>query len=190
MEMNKTRKIVLCAVLTAIVVVLQLAGASIRFGTQSISLVLIPIVIGATMCSISAGIWLGLVFGVVVLFTDSALFWAMNPAGTIITILLRGILTGLLTGLTFKALRKVNTYFAVLVSAIVCPIVNTGIFLAGCAVFFMDMMQQYAATMGFGENVFSFMIFGLAGVNFLLELGTNVILSPVIVRILHLRKSA
>ena len=46
----RTEKVVLGAVLTALVVVLQMLGAFIRFGPFSISLVLVPIVIGAAMC--------------------------------------------------------------------------------------------------------------------------------------------
>ncbi|MBO5326582.1 MAG: ECF transporter S component, partial [Clostridia bacterium] len=57
------RKLTLGAMLTALVVVLQLVGSFIRFGPFSISLVLIPIVIGAATCGPYIGAWLGLVFG-------------------------------------------------------------------------------------------------------------------------------
>ena len=61
--------------LTALVIVLQMLGGFIRFGQFSISLVLAPIVIGAALYGAWAGGWLGFVFGVVVLFRDSAIFW-------------------------------------------------------------------------------------------------------------------
>lgn len=44
-SMSKTQKLTLLALLTAIVVVLQLLGSFIRFGGFSISLVLVPIVL-------------------------------------------------------------------------------------------------------------------------------------------------
>ena len=44
---NNTQKIVGLGLFTAIVIVLQLMGSFIRFGTFSISLVLVPVVIGA-----------------------------------------------------------------------------------------------------------------------------------------------
>ena len=47
-------------------------GSFIRFGPFSISLVLIPIVIGAATCGIKIGAWLGLVFGAVVMVTGGA----------------------------------------------------------------------------------------------------------------------
>ncbi len=61
---EKTKKIVGIGIFTAIVVVLQLLGSFIRFGTFSISLVLIPIVVGAALYGIGAGAWLGLAFGI------------------------------------------------------------------------------------------------------------------------------
>ena len=46
---NNTQKIVGLGLFTAIVIVLQLMGSFIRFGTFSISLVLVPVVIGAAL---------------------------------------------------------------------------------------------------------------------------------------------
>ena len=45
-----TQKLVITAILTALVIVLQFMGSFIRFGMFSISLVLIPIVIGSALC--------------------------------------------------------------------------------------------------------------------------------------------
>ena len=53
MNENSKRKIELITLgsaLTALVVVLQMLGSTIRLGTFSVSLVLIPIVIGAATC--------------------------------------------------------------------------------------------------------------------------------------------
>ena len=69
---EQTKLLVLGALLTAVVIVLQLLGAFIRFGPFSISLVLIPIVIGAAMCGVGIATWLGLVFGAVVLISGDA----------------------------------------------------------------------------------------------------------------------
>ena len=82
----KTRTLTGVALFTAIVVVLQLVGAFIRFGPFSISLVLVPIVVGAALYGPAAGAWLGLVFGLVVLISgDAAAFLAVNPLGTVVT---------------------------------------------------------------------------------------------------------
>lgn len=184
-----TRTMVLGAVLTALVIVLQFMGAFVRLGPFSISLVLIPIVIGAATCGSAIGAWLGLVFGVVVLASgDAGAFLAVNAAGTVITVLLKGILCGYLAGLTYKALSHYNVYAAVICAAIVCPVVNTGVFLLGCLVFFMDTVKLWAEAAGLGGGVAHYMIFGLVGANFLVELGSNIVLSPVIVRLLNIKK--
>ncbi len=190
--MNKkmdTKTLVLGAVLTALVVVLQLMGAFVRFGMFSISLVLIPIVIGAAMGGTKMGAWLGLVFGGVVLASgDAAAFLAVNVPGTIITVLLKGVLCGFFAGLIYNALAKWNRYAAVAAAAVVCPVVNTGVFLIGCLVFFMDTVAVWAEGLGFGSDIARYMIFVLVGGNFLVELGSNIILSPVVVRLLNIRK--
>lgn len=184
-----TKTMVLGAVLTALVVILQFTGAAVRFGPFSISLVLIPIVIGAATCGVGVGAWLGFVFGLVVLLSgDAAAFLAVNIPGTIITVLLKGTACGLLAGLVYEALSKVNRYLAVALAAVVCPVVNTGIFLLGCLIFFMDTVTAWAGAAGLGANVGQYMILGLVGTNFLFELGTNLIVSPIVVRLLNIRE--
>ena len=178
-----TETLVLGAILTALVVILQCMGQFIRFGMFSISLVLIPIVIGAAICGPKISTWLGFVFGVVVLFTDAAAFLAISIPGTIVTVLVKGIACGWVAGLVCKALEKKNPYVATLIAAIACPIVNTGVFLLGCVLFFFETIQTWAVGMGF-ENTVQYMIFGLVGGNFLFEMASNIILSSVVVRVL------
>ena len=182
-----TYKLVGTALLTAIVVVLQIVGGAIKVGTFSISLVLMPIVVGAALFGIWSGAWLGLVFGVMVMATgDAALFLAVNVPGTIITVLAKGILAGLAAGAVYKLLEKKNKYVATLLASIASPVVNTGVFLIGCAVFFMDTIKSRAGD----APVFKYMIVGLVGFNFMLELALNLVLNPVIVRIVDIGKKS
>ena len=192
-----TKHLVGLAVLTAIVIVLQFLGSFIRFGVFSISLVLIPIVVGAALYGPLAGAWLGLAFGVAVLLSgDAAAFLAINVPGTLITVLVKGALAGLCAGAVYYVLAdqasrqpgaKHNNYPAVIAAAIVCPVVNTGIFLLGCKLFFMDTINAWAEGAGFA-SAGKFMIFGLVGGNFLFELLFNIILSPLILRIIAIGK--
>ena len=93
-------KLTLGAMLTALVVVLQLVGSFIHLGPFSISLVLLPIVIGAATCGPYIGAWLGLVFGATVLISgDATLFLQFNAPATILVVLVKGIACGLLAGL-------------------------------------------------------------------------------------------
>ncbi len=185
---QQTRTLVLGAVFTALVIVLQFLGAFIRFGMFSISLVLFPIIIGAATCGYKIGAWLGFVFGIVVLLSgDATAFLAVNYWGTIATVLVKGTLCGLAAGITYKLLEKYNQYLAVMAAAVVCPIVNTGIFLLGCNIFFLETIKEWGAAAGF-NNAAAYMFLGLAGGNFLFELGTNLVLSPAAVRVLKLIK--
>ena len=180
---TNTRKIAGVGLLTAVVVVLQLLGSFIHFGPFSISLVLIPIVVGASLYGVLSGAWLGLAFGITVLISgNAAAFLAVNPGVTVVTVLLKGALAGLLAGAVYKAIEKKNKVVATIVAAIICPVVNTGIFLIGCRLFFFDTIKTWAA----GTNVFVYMITGLVGFNFLFELGLNIILSPTIVKLTKL----
>ena len=175
------RKMTYLAIMTALVVVLQFAGGFIRFGMFSISLVLVPIIVGAAICGPLAGAWLGCVFGLMVFATgDAAAFLSIDPFGTVVTVMLKGILAGLASGLTFHLLRKFNKYVAVYAAAVVCPVVNTGIFILGSLVFFMDTIAEWAGTMSAVQYIFV----ALVGLNFFVELGINLLLAPAIVTLI------
>lgn len=184
MKNTKTQKIVGIGLFTAIIVALQLLAASIKFGPFSITLVLAPIVIGSALYGIGAGAWLGAAFGVSVLISgDATAFMTINPAGTVVTVLLKGMLAGLVAGLIYKALEKKNKTVAVVLAGIACPIVNTGIFLAGCYLFFQEWLVSVFGTTGFAT-----VVTGLVSVNFAVELGINMVLASVIVRVIDIGK--
>ena len=185
-----TKQLTMAAILTAIVFVLQYFGAAIRFGTFSISTVLIPIVIGAATCGTWVAAWLGFVFGAAVLISgDAAPFLAVSIHGTVITVLLKGIGCGLASGLMYKAVRKVTGEFpAVAAAAFICPVANTGIFLLGCLAFFMDTVSGWAQAAGWQGSVGQYMIIAFVGANFLLELGINIFFTPIIVRLLRIKR--
>ncbi len=180
----------MAAILTAIVFVLQYFGAAIRFGTFSISTVLIPIVIGAAICGTWVAAWLGFVFGFAVLISgDAAPFLAVSVHGTIITVILKGIGCGIASGLMYKAVRKVSgEYSAVAAAAFICPVANTGIFLLGCRAFFMDTISGWAQAAGWQGPIAQYMLIAFVGANFLLELCINIFFTPVIVRLLRIKR--
>lgn len=178
-------------ILTAIVIVLQFVAIWFRgLLPFALSFVLVPIVIGSALYGVLAGAWLGLVFALVVLFSgDANVFLAIKVFPTILIVVVKGVLCGVAAGLVYKLFEKKNMYLAVILAAIVCPVVNTGIFLIGCAVFFMDTISAWAAAAGF-ENAVPYMFLGLAGINFLIELGVNIVLSPIILRLIKLARKS
>ena len=99
-----TKKLVLGAILTALVIVFQLlATFTAFFGPFSTAIALIPIAIGAILCGPAIGAWLGFVFGIVVLASGgAALFWAFNIPGTIITVLAKGAACGFFAGWVYS----------------------------------------------------------------------------------------
>lgn len=183
---ERTEKLVLMALLTAMVAILAYFGGFIKIGGfASISLTLIPVVLGAALYGPWAGALLGGISGVIFFITPDAAFWfGLSFTGTVITVMVKAIMAGLLAGYAYKLLERINRYLAVIVSAIVCPLVNTGIFLLGCLVFFTDTVTAQAN--GEGMSIFAFLIIFYVGLNFVFELIVNVVLSPAIFRILNL----
>ena len=181
---TKTQKVVGMGLFTAIIVALQMLASAIKFGPFSITLVLAPIVIGAALYGIGAGAWLGLTFGVTVLISgDAAAFLTISPIGTVLTVIAKGMVAGIVAAVIYKAIEKKNKTVAVVAAGIACPIVNTGIFLIGCYLFFQDWLIAVFGTTGFAT-----VITGLVSVNFAVELGINMLLASVIVRIIDLGK--
>ncbi len=184
-----TKTIAIGAIMTAIVILVQcIATYTTFFGPFSTAIALVPIAIGAALCGITVGAWLGFVFGVVVLLTGGgALFFMFDIPGTIITVLVKGTACGLVAGWVYKLIEKRNPTVAAFTSAVICPITNTAVFLLGCLIFFKPHADAIAEVVGLtvsGMDVF----IALASGNFLFELGMNLFLSPVIVRLLKLSK--
>lgn len=185
---EKTRMLAVMGILTAITVALELfAGfVGIRFGPFNITLALAPTIIGAALYGWKAGAWLGFVFSFVVLFEPSTtLFMSVSVPATILVVLVKGTAAGLVAGAVYNAIAKKNKFAAVVTAGLVAPIVNTGIFLLGCVLFFFNTVSELGAANGY-TNTFAFMILGLVGLNFLVESAINLCLSTVIVRILSI----
>ena len=194
--MNRNKKIletVELAMLIALVVVLQLISAIIPpiGGTVSITLTLVPVVVGAILFGKKGGICLGTAFGVIVLLNcitgldiGGSILWNSNPFFTALICLVKGIAAGIVPALVYSLFKGKKPYFSALMSALVAPIMNTGLFICGMILFFMDTLNAWAG----GSNVVIYVLFVLAGTNFLVELLINVILTPTIVRIVNVVK--
>lgn len=186
--MKNVKKMTGVALLMALVVVLQLLGGMIPpVGGFTISLVLIPIVMGATLYGPQTGALLGAAFGVVVVIgcisgTDvgGAMVFQANPILCVLVVMGKGILAGFLSGVVYAALKQKNSTLAMVLAAAVCPVVNTGTFVLCMAVFFMDVLSVWAG----GSNVLGYILSGLMLCNFVPELVINLIFSGAGARIL------
>ena len=196
---EKTRRLVGMSIFTALVIVLQLVATFVKIGTFPVTLTLVPVVIGAALYGAGVGAWLGFVFGAVVLAAciagadqGGAILWNLNPLVTAALCLVKGAAAGWVAGLAFKALEKKAPTAGVICAAIASPVVNTGIFCAGLFAFFTDTFNEWmagwAAQTGNAANPILYIFLSLVGVNFLIEMGINLVLSPIIERIIRLRK--
>ncbi len=190
MKNKKVETMVGVSLLIAVMLVLQFVATAfpIKIGPVSLSLVLIPIVLGAAAFGPAAGSVLGGAFGVLAyIFCVNGMdggghmVFQASPILCLLVVMTKGILCGFVSGLVYRALHKVNGYFAMLCAAIVCPVVNTGVFLLGMHLFFMDVLKVWAS----GSDVAGFVISGLIVINFLPELAINVVFSPAGQRILR-----
>lgn len=184
-----TETLVLLSLLTALVALLSYLGGFIKIGgLASISLTLIPVVLGAALCGPWAGAWLGGVSGVVFFMTADAVFWlGLSVFGTILTVMVKGICAGLAAGYVYKLLEKKNRYVAIMTAAVVAPVVNTSIFLIGCLIFFIDAVRDMAT--GAGMGIGGFLIVGFVGLNFVFELIVNIAVAPALARVMDIAKT-
>ena len=191
MNNAKIKRMAGIALLIALVIVLQLLGGMIPpVGGFSISLVLIPIVLGAAVYGPKAGALLGAAFGTIVTINcitgadgGGAMVFQANPLLCVAVVMGKGILAGFAAGLVYRLISRWNGYAAMVTAAIICPIVNTGTFVLCMLTFFRDVLAVCATP--FGGDVIVYIFSGLLVFNFIPELIINVLFSPFGQRIVH-----
>ena len=183
---KRVLKMVQISLFAALVAVLQVISTIVPMPYVRITLTLIPVVLGGVYFGKGAAIFLGAVFGVVVTaFTVSGvdvganMMFLARPFLTVFICFAKGMLAGLVSAFVYELLHK-NQKFddvkAITIAAAVAPIVNTAFFCIFLFAFYPEILQQWAG----GTNVIIYMITGLVGINFVVELLLNVILCPVI----------
>lgn len=188
MEKKQTERLVGIAMLIAMIVILQFVGSSIpSFSGVSISLVLIPIIIGAIYSGPYGGAILGGAFALITIVNcisgadvGGAMVFQANPALCILVVSAKSILCGLAAAWVYKLLVNKNRYLAIICAAIVCPVVNTGIFVVCMMLFFKPVLAAWAG----GTDIIAYILSGLVLCNFLPELIINVVLAPAISKVL------
>lgn len=189
---DKLQRMTGLSIFTAVIVVLTILCTFVRFGPFSITLALAPIVIGAALYGPGAGAYLGGVFGLVVLLTGIfgwdggtvMYLMSLNAVGCILICIGKGAAAGGVSGLLYRLIARKNMHLGVVVAAVLCPIVNTGLFILGMMLFYMSTLESWAG----GQAVIYYVIFGLTGINFLVELAVNLVLSSGITSIIRYAK--
>jgi len=183
------KKLTYFAILLALVIVLQLLSTFgvLKISATPINLTLIPVVLGGMILGPVYGGLLGLAFGIVTLVAGitgadgfTFVLWSDHPILTALTCLLKGSLCGLISSFAYCVVAEKKKYLATFVASAVAPIVNTGLFILG-ALLMNDTISGFAKAEG--VSVMYFLIIICAGVNFLIELGINLVVSPAIYRV-------
>ena len=189
---GSVRRMTGMSLMAAIIAVLTVLGNFVRVGPFPITLALAPIIIGAAMYGAGAGAILGGVFGLVTLISGLAgwdggtvmYLMGIAPLACILVCVGKGVAAGWCAGLVYSAIEKKNRHVGVVAAGIVCPVVNTGVFIIGMLLFFTSALESWAS----GQGLMYYVIFGLTGVNFLVELAVNLVLSSGITAIIKYAK--
>ena len=181
------------ALLTAVTLVLHFTGAAIPLPGTKISLVLIPIALGAMLLGPLAGAILGFIYGMTVfislgvmhmdIFTGFLFDNAPVMAALICTV--KSTAAGLVAGLVYRILSKKNVLLAVFVAAALVPTINTGVFVLGCFMIYST-ISAFVSGAGATYSAAYFILIVCAGINYVLELAINLIFSPALERIVRL----
>ncbi len=193
MKQQKIKRMVGIALLMALVLVLQMLGGVLpSIGGFSLSLVLIPIVIGASVYGAGAGAFLGAVFGMIVYINcvtgadpGGAMVFQASPVLCFLVVMGKGTLAGLGAGLVYRVLSAHDRRLAILGAAITCPVINTGVFVASMLTVFPDVLRQWAS----GGDVLSYVLSGLILLNFVPELIINILFGMAGETVLHTVKN-
>ena len=162
---------------------LALMTALVGFNVGAFSLV--PIVIGGAMLGPAAGAWLGFSSAAVLIATNAvAPYYTISIFFTILVVILKGVVSGWVAALVYMPLSKKNSLLAITVSSVLCPVVNTSIFLVACFTVFFPGLSAWAS--GAGKDMISFVFVTMVGINFFVEVGICVLFAPIADRMIKL----
>lgn len=175
---SQTLRMVQLALYTAIILLMAFTPIGyIRTPGLEITLIVVPVSVGAIMLGPTGGAVLGGVFGVTSFIQcfgmspfGSALL-GINPIATFILCIVPRVLMGLLTGLIFTAFHKSKhtkniSWFA---ASLAGPLLNTILFMGTLVIFFYNTDYIRGISETLGTNNFLTFILAFVGINGLIE---------------------
>ena len=169
------------ALLIAVVVVMSFTPLGyLVIGPLSMSLLTIPVAIGAIVMGPVDGLILGLVFGCTSFFNamsggsamGTALF-SINPFGCFVVCVVARVLMGLCTGLVFQGLTKWNKFPQKLncaISGLLAAFFNTLFFMGTLVIFFYSSIYVQKICAGLHVNNPLMFVIALVGVQGVVEM--------------------
>ncbi len=189
----KTTKMVQLALLIAIIFLMAFTPLGyIKTPTIDITLIVVPVAVGAVVLGPSAGAVLGFAFGLTSLILSfssplGAMMTDINPIFRVINCIIPRILCGWLTGLVYVGLKKIKPMqkFSVVLANLSCPIFNTIFFTSCLMLIYYDtpFVQNMAEQMGVA-NPLAFVV-ALVGLNGVVEAAVCFIVGSTITKALQ-----
>lgn len=177
-SMSKTQHLTFLAVLSAIIILMAFTPLGyLRTAGLEITFIILPVAIGAVILKPVDSAILGGIFGI----TSFIQCFGMSPFGatllsinwflTFIVCFVPRVLTGLLGGLIFSALSKIDKtkVISYIVTCLAVPLMNTLFFMSALVLCFFntDFIQGVMSALG-ATNVFGFVV-AFVGINGLIE---------------------
>ena len=172
-----TRRMVLLAMLSGILLMMSFTPLGyLNIGPLAISLNMIPVAIGAVALGPGGGAFLGAVFGItsclqcVGIGGTSAMgviLFELNPVLTILQRFATRVLAGWLTGVAYRAMRKLRFPYAGYGAGFCAALFNTAFFMGALVLLFGN--TPYLQELIAGRNILVF-ILSFVGINALVEL--------------------
>ena len=170
-----TKYMVELALMVAVILVMSLTPLGyIRTPGLSITLLTVPVAVGAIILGPVGGLICGLTLGII-------------PFGTFVTTVVTRTLEGFLTVLIFKGLHSIKGVkkFSYYIASLCCPLLNTLLFMSSLVLFFYntDYVQAFVTALG-AKNPLIFVVL-FVGVQGLIEAGICFIVASVVSRALY-----
>lgn len=194
----KTLKLVQLAVFCSIIILMGFTPLGfMKVGVIEITLIVIPVAIGAILLGPGGGTVLGAAFGVVSFiqcFGFSAFgsfLLGISPFNTFILCIVPRVLVGFLTGLIYKLLsgiiKRGGKTLSSIIAALACPVMNTALFIAALILLFgnnSSVLDVFSVT-----NAWA--IYAVIALNAVVEAGVTLVVSAAVARVMiHFLKRA
>ena len=168
-NLEKNKRLVLASLIVAIIALMGFTPLGyIKLGVIEVTLLMIPVVIGAATLGVAWGTFFGAVFGLtsfIQCFGYSAFgvaLFAINPYATFILCFVPRILMGFLSGLIFKMISKIDKSKIVsfITASVSGALLNTVLFTVAFLIFF----RNADLTAAFGMNLADMSVMNVIGI--------------------------
>lgn len=192
MKRENVLKLAQLALLVAVILVMKLTGiSSIPVGPLNMTFTMVPIAIGAMLMGPVAGGVLGMTYGFTSFYDAvsggsvmTGVFFQISPVHTFILCVGMRILVGVLTGLLFMGLKKIDKtdtvcYFA---GGLAAPLLNTILFMGYIVLVFYqtDYVQERLVALG-ASGPLMFVVLSV-GVQGLVEALTGLVIGGIVTK--------